>query len=40
VAALAGGVLPIPALGLTGAAWLLAALEDAALLGVMLIRPR
>jgi predicted membrane-bound spermidine synthase len=38
VAALAGGVLLIPALGLAGAAWLLAVLEGAALLGVTLTR--
>jgi spermidine synthase len=38
VAALAGGVLFIPVLGLAGSAWLLVALEGVALLGVGLAR--
>ncbi|MFQ5878396.1 MAG: hypothetical protein ACE5JH_12055 [Acidobacteriota bacterium] len=40
VAALVGGVVFIPALGLAGSAWLLAALETAALLGVLLATTR
>ena len=40
VAALLGGVIFIPALGLTGTAWLVVALEIAALVGVGLALPR
>jgi spermidine synthase len=40
IAALAGGVLFIPVLGLTGSAWLLAVLQAASLLGIGLARGR
>ena len=39
-AALAGGILLVPALGLTGTAWLTVGLEALALVGVGLSAPR